>query len=233
MAAIDTRIQIIGALKLHAKILPRYAPDFNDADVQKFWYGELKTYDFNSFERALKDLVSKSNSFPSLGQIKAALDGTENIEDRANAIATQIQGILLNYSGFSRANLCDVAGEVVRRHGGWAALGDLLEKDVPFKFKDWKATALVILRNPGWKEFHTGPLLGPAKNIVAGLLEEPCELKAEDSPESPREEIGYRRLGKTEREPTNRNLCAEFRERILTGQKAENKGDENDNTEIF
>lgn len=203
------RKTIGGMLIFHAKVLPHYAPNFKDEVVMDFWYSQLETYDVARLEAVLGKLVATGRAFPTLGQIKDALEGTENLDDRATAIATQIQGIVMNYQGASR-KLCEVGEEVVRRHGGWSAMGDLLEKDVPFKVKEWKATALVILRNPNWQQFNTQPLIGPAKEIVTNLLKEPCELKPEPKPESTNLAEAIPRIPKRERSAENRNLKAEF-----------------------
>jgi hypothetical protein len=209
MGVVDNKLQVLGRLNFYARILPHYAPDFTNKSVQEFWYSQLKGYNFDALDRALSDLCAKGRAYPTVGQIKDALEGTENLDDRATAIATQIQGIVMNYQGASR-KLCEVGEEVVRRHGGWSAMGDLLEKDVPFKVKEWKATALVILRNPNWQQFNTQPLIGPEKDIVTNLLAEPCELKPEHKPESTNWAEAIPRIPKRERSAENRNLKAEF-----------------------
>ena len=125
-----TAKQLGSILSYFAKINPRFAPDFGDFEILGFWHEQFKDISPDLLKSILKDLIEKSEYFPSLAQVRRGA-GKVNRSDEylAREAASLIIQAVKKYGSINNDDrielfVGELAWAVIERRGGWLSICD-------------------------------------------------------------------------------------------------------------
>lgn len=139
-------------LRLYSKIQPRFAPDFGDENVLRFWYGEFGKQSPAAMKVAFDSHVRGHDAFPTVRQLAEALGiGKTNSEGRAIELPHLVWSALeTHHSNPGREDaIRRMVGDdglvLIARLGGWRHLLNISTNAVkPTLIAQWRDVAKAI-----------------------------------------------------------------------------------------
>lgn len=124
-------MQFTAIINHYRKILPHYAPAFEETVIIEFWYNALSKSDPIKFKNALEYFAINSDKFPTIKQIIDVMEGkiTNRHEDISisGKIISAITKFGWNNQTKAQAFIGPLGWHVVESMGGWIHLCEVID----------------------------------------------------------------------------------------------------------